>query len=96
VIAKHVSDKTSWQQMHKNHVEPIDLLAKRDALVNVCKAELTEVTERFGQQAIYFFPEEPIVCIHFSVDSYPVKIKSFNFIKNPEVSGILHGIKAII
>jgi hypothetical protein len=57
VIAKHVSDKTSWQQMLKNHVEPIDLLAKRDALVNVCKAELTEVTQRFGQQAIDFFPE---------------------------------------
>ena len=31
--------------------------------------------------------------IHFPVDSYPVKIKSFNFDKNPEVSGVLHGIK---
>jgi hypothetical protein len=82
VIAKHFSDKTSWHQMLKNHVEPIDLVAKRDALVNVCKAEFTEITQRFGQ--------------HFPVDSYPAKIKSFNFIKNPEVSGILHGIKAII
>ena len=93
VCAKHVSDKTSWQQMLKNHGDPIDLAAKRNELVSNCKAELAEITQRFGQQAIEFLPEEPIVDIHFPVDSYPVKIKSFNFDKNPEVSGVLHGIK---
>jgi hypothetical protein len=92
-IAKHVSDKTSWQQMLKNHVEPVDLAEKRDELVVKCKAELTEVSLQFGQQAIEFLPEEPIVDMHFPVDSYPVKIKSFNFDKNPEVSGVLHGVK---
>lgn len=79
--------------MLKNHVEPIDLAEKRDELVNLCKAELSEVIQRFGQSAIEFLPEEPIVDIHFPVDSYPVKIKSFNLDKNPEVSGVLHGIK---
>jgi hypothetical protein len=93
VIAKHVSDKTSWQQMLKNHVVPMDLAEKRDELVSVCKAGLTEVTRRFGHEAIEFLSEEPIVDIHFPVDSYPVKIKSFNFDKNPDVSGVLHGIK---
>ena len=92
-IAKHVSDKTSWQQMLKNQVEPIDLAEKRDELVSVCKTGLAEVVQRFGQQAIEFLPEDPIVDIHFPVDQYPVKIKSFNFDKNPEVSGVLHGIK---
>jgi hypothetical protein len=93
VIAKHVSDKTSWQQMLKNHGEPIDLAANRDELVSKCKAEIIEVTQRFDQQAIEFLTNEPIMDIHFPVDNYPVKIKSFNFDKNPEVSGILHGIK---
>jgi hypothetical protein len=79
--------------MLKNHGEPIDLAAKRDELVSVCNAELTEVSQRFGQKAIEFLPSEPMVDIHFPVDSYPVKIKSFNFDKNPEVSGVLHGIK---
>ena len=92
-IAKHVSDKTSWQQMLKNHGEPIDIVAKRDELVSKCKAELSEVIRRFGQQAIEFLSEEPIVDLHFPVDNYPVKIKSFNFDKNPDVSGVLHGIK---
>jgi hypothetical protein len=93
VFAKHVSDKTSWQKMLKNHGEPIDLVEKRDELVLKCEAELSEIFQRFGQQAIEFLPEETIVDIHFPVDNYPVKIKSFNFDKNPEVSGVLHGIK---
>jgi len=93
IIAKHVSDKTSWQQMLKNHVQPIDLAAKRDELINTCKTELSEISGRFGPQAIEFLPEQTIVDIHFPVDSYPVKIKSFNLDKHPEVSGVLHGIK---
>ncbi len=92
-IAKHVSDKTSWQQMLKNKAEPVDLIAKRDELIAVCKAELAEITQRFGQEAIEFLADEPVVDIHFPVDSYPVKIKSFNLDKNAEVSGVLHGIK---
>ncbi|WP_333874340.1 DUF2797 domain-containing protein [Methylobacter sp.] len=92
-IAKHVSDKTSWQQMLKSRAEPIDLIAKRDELIAVCEAKLAEITQRFGQQAIEFLADEPVVDIHFPVDSYPLKVKSFNLDKNTEVSGILHGIK---
>lgn len=92
-IAKHVSDKTSWQQMLKSKAEPIDLIAKRDELIAVCELELTEITQRFEQQAIEILADEPIVDIHFPVDNYPVKVKSFNLDKNPEVSGVLHGIK---
>ncbi|MDD5461674.1 MAG: DUF2797 domain-containing protein [Methylococcales bacterium] len=93
VIAQHISDKTSWQQMLKNQVEPIDLAAKRDELMALCEAELAEMIQRFGRQAIELLSGEQPVDIHFPVDNYPAKIKSFNFDKNPEVSGILHGIK---
>lgn len=92
-IAKHVSDKTSWQQMLKSKAEPIDLVAKRDELVAVCEAELADITQRFGQQAIECLIDQPVVDIHFPVDSYPVKVKSFNLDKDAEVSGVLHGIK---
>jgi hypothetical protein len=93
VIAKHISDKTSWQQMLKNQIESIDMAVKRDELMALCKVDLAEITQRFGQQAIEFLPGEQPLDIHFPVDNYPVKIKSFNLDKNPEVSGILHGIK---
>jgi hypothetical protein len=93
VLAKHVSDKTSWQQMLKNHVQPLDLAEKRDQLVNICEVELDAIIHRFGQPAITFLPEEPVVDILFPVDHYPVKIKSLNLDKEPEVQGILLGIK---
>lgn len=92
-IAKHVSDKTSWQQMLKSKSESIDLLAKRGELVAVCKAELADITQRFGQQAVECLTDQPVVDIHFPVDSYPVKVKSFNLDKDAEVAGVLHGIK---
>lgn len=92
-IAKHVSDKTSWQQMLKSKAEPVDLVAKRNELVAVCKAELDEITQRFGLHAIELLVDQPVVDIHFPVDNYPVKVKSFNLDKNAEVSGVLHGIK---
>jgi hypothetical protein len=93
VMAKHVSDKTSWQQMLKSKADPVDLAAKRDELMAVCKAELDQISQRFGPQALEFLAGEPVVDIHFPVDSYPIKVKSFNLDKDAEVSGVLHGIK---
>lgn len=92
-IAKHVSDKTSWQQMLKSKAEAVDLAAKRDDLMALCQAELADIAQRFEPQALEFLADEAVVDIHFPVDSYPVKVKSFNLDKNPEVSGVLHGIK---
>jgi Protein of unknown function (DUF2797) len=93
VIAKHISDKTSWQQMLKNNVEVVELAAKRDELMATCKTELADITQRFGAQAIECLPDEQSVDIHYPVNRYPDKVKSFNLDNNPEVSGILEGIK---
>lgn len=92
-IGKHVSDKTSWQQMLKNNVQPIDLPAKRDELIQLCSTELSEIRQRFGEQAVEFLADAQPVDIAFPVDHYPTKINSFSLDKNPEVSGVLHGIK---
>ena len=92
-IAQHVSDKTSWQRMLKNLVEPVDLKSKRDELLTLCQPEIAAVTQRFGEDAIEFLPEAAVVDINFPVERYPEKVKSFNFDKTPEVSGVLQGIK---
>jgi hypothetical protein len=92
-IAKHISDKTSWQQMLKSRSESIDLVEKRDELIELCATELAEISDRFGPEAIKRLDNEAIVDIHYPVNSYPVKIQSFNLDKNPEVSGVLRGIK---
>lgn len=93
VIAKHISDKTSWQQMLKNNIEVIDLAAKRDELLETCKPELTAITKQFGTQAFEFLPDELAIEINYPVQRYPDKVKSFNLDTNPEVSGVLEGIK---
>jgi len=92
-IAKHISDKTSWQQMLKNNVEEIDLAAKRDELLATCQTEMAEIAQRFGTDAIEVLPKAEAINIHFPVNRYPDKVKSFNLDTNPEVSGILEGIK---
>jgi Protein of unknown function (DUF2797) len=92
-FAKHVSDKTSWQQMLKNHVQPIDLFAKRDSLIKLCQADLSEISQGFAENDIKPILNAPIVDIHYPIDIYPKKITSFNFDKNSLVSGVLQGIK---
>ncbi len=92
-IAQQVSDKTSWQRMLKNMVEPVNLKIKRDELLVLCESEITDVSQRFGDDAIELLPEASVVEIDFPVEVYPAKVKSFNFDKTPEVSGILQGIK---
>ncbi len=92
-IAQHVSDKTSWQRMLKNQVEPVDLKAKRDELLAECSAELEGIQAQFGEQAIAFLPDAEEILIDYPVDIYPSKVKSFNFDKQDSVSGVLQGIK---
>ena len=93
VIARHVSDKTSWQKMLKNQTAPIDLKARRDQLLQACDAELAEIAGRFGAQAVELLPDASEVDIVYPVLEYPAKVKSFNLDKQADVTGTLLGIK---
>ncbi len=92
-IAKHISDKTNWQQMLKRQAEPLALVESRDLLIALCQTELAELKERFGEQALSLLTDEPTIDIQFPVDIYPAKIKSLCLIKTPDISGVLQGIK---
>lgn len=92
-IARHVSDRTHWQKMLKNQTSPIDLKARRDELLDICKAELSQITRRFGSESCQILTEASEVAIHYPVLEYPVKVKSFNLDKQSEAAGTLLGIK---
>ncbi|MBS3952890.1 MAG: DUF2797 domain-containing protein [Methylomicrobium sp.] len=92
-LAKFVSDKTSWQKMLKNDSEQVDLIAKRDELIEQCREDFTEIIRRFGDQAIEYLPDQQDIRINYPVLRYPAKVTSFNLDKNPNVSGVLQGIK---
>ena len=93
ILAKHVSDKTSWQKMLKNHVIELDLPLLRDELLVSCQQDLLEITTQFGGSALQLLPDDEPLQIVYPVLSYPTKVKSFNFDKDPLVSGVLQGIK---
>ena len=92
MLAEFVSDKTSWQRMLKSAQSSVDLIAKRDELLIACKHSLEAITEQFGHKNIEFLSEQ-VVNIEYPVLHYPEKVKSFNFDKQPLVTGVLQGIK---
>ena len=90
---KHVSDKTQWQQMLKADSTPRDLLEAKDALFELVKEDIEALQNQFGIQALQVITEPSPVEIQFPVSQYPIKIKSLNLEKTPEVNGTLIGIK---
>ncbi|MGB1009203.1 MAG: DUF2797 domain-containing protein [Thiolinea sp.] len=89
----HVADKTSWQKMLKGVAEPVDMLARRDELLEKVQEGIAGLQERFGEDAVELLPDAEVVDIEFPVQTYPTKVKSFNFDKDPVVEGVLQGIK---
>jgi hypothetical protein len=93
VFKQYVADKTNWRKMLKGEVELIDLNAERDRLFNKCSAEITELQDKFGLQAIEQIKDAETVSIEYPVLEYPTKVVSLNLDKQPLVEGTLMGIK---
>ncbi len=92
-IAEHVSDKTSWQKMLKNQVEAIDLPEKRDDLFGQCRDVMESIAGKFDHPVMEYLNDELAIEIHYPVQEYPTKVKSFNLDKADRAEGMLMGIK---
>ncbi len=83
-LKEYLSDKTSWQKMLKNDVDTsIDMLAEKERVKDLVPTELRE----------YLSEEDDVWELTYPVEEYPQKVKSLNFDKVTEVSGVLKGIK---
>lgn len=91
-IGKHVGDKTNWRKMLKGGYESIDLLTKKNELLEAAYDDLNEISDEYGLSAINYLDSDP-VAIHYPVLTYPEKVKSINLDKEPSFSGKLLGIK---
>tara|TARA_B100000768_G_C11089187_1_gene294187 strand:- start:95 stop:682 length:588 start_codon:yes stop_codon:yes gene_type:complete len=89
----HVSDRTDWRKMLKGVPVSVDLKGVRQELMQECNAEIIALQQRFGEGEITPLSDEEVVEISYPIDQYPEKVKSLNFDKTPEISGLLHGIK---
>jgi hypothetical protein len=93
MFKQHVADKTNWREMLKRTAEPMDMFAERDRLLKECASELDELSERFGFFAVSVLNGIEPLTIEYPVLTYPEKVTSFNFDKDPVVEGTLLGIK---
>jgi hypothetical protein len=92
-FAEHVADKTAWQRMLKGGNDSMDLVAERERLMEICAPAVARLREERGIDAITPLDGTEVTEIDYPVLEYPVKVRSMNFDKQPEVSGILMGIK---
>lgn len=92
VLKQHVSDRTDWRKMLKGDAEPVNLESVRDELLATCRKEIAAIKEQQGSDAIRVI-DGKVVTINYPVSAYPDKIKSLNLDKQPEIDGILLGIK---
>ena len=93
VFGEQVADKTNWRAMLKGQVDPLDLYAERDRLMDLCQPGLSEIEAQFGLQAIQRLPAAEVTEINYPVLNFPHKVTTFNFDKEPLVEGVLQGIK---
>lgn len=78
------SDKTNWRSMLQNKItQEYDLQAEKMKASELLPAELQQ----------YVYPENKIWEMHYPVTTFPEKVSSVSFDKEPVISGILEGIK---
>jgi hypothetical protein len=93
IFKQHVADRTNWRAMLKGDIEVIDLEIEKQKLLNLCEKELIDLDQQFGLHAISVLNGVDAVSISYPVETYPTKVSSFNFDKEPDIEGILSGIK---
>lgn len=91
---KQVNDKTSWQRMLKGKPDDIDLIQRRDELFITFEKDIAAIKKVYGGDAVTELTSQQPLEFHFPVKNYPEKVKSLNFDKMPEITGVLKGIKA--
>ena len=93
LFKNHVADKTSWQTMLKGDADDMNLEQERQRLMAECQTGLEQVREQFGLQSVTELQDAGETRIRYPVLEHPLKVKSFNLDKTPQVEGTLLGIK---
>jgi hypothetical protein len=84
-LKKHYSDKTAWQQMLLSQDVPVDvdLIGEKQRALSLLPSELRN----------YAADDDVVVSINYPVSQIASKFSTVGFDKQPEISGMLTGIK---
>ncbi len=91
-LAKLIADKTNWRTLLKGNNEPLALKKAALELLPQVEKAIAKIQAEHGEDSVELL-DENILDIAFPVNEFPTKIVSHNFDKNPEVTGVLNGIK---
>ncbi len=87
-----IADKTNWRAMLRGNAAPRDLVNDAVEMKAQLAESLASVSDDLEEGSIESLDSD-VVEINYPVLTYPDKIVSHNFDKNPVVEGILLGIK---
>ncbi len=90
LLKRHVADRTDWRALLKGEAADVDLAAKRDELLSLCRADVARLAA--GDGVVPLEEAQPLT-LRYPVLEYPAKVASLSFDKTPEVGGRLMGIK---
>ncbi|SFX24307.1 DUF2797 domain-containing protein [Marinospirillum alkaliphilum] len=88
LLATELKDRTAWQAMLKNQVQPLDLVQEAQAVV----ARFEPVLQAMPDLDYQLLVEQPLY-FEYPVLAYPDKVRSLNPEKTPCIEGQLMGIK---
>ena len=98
LFGTQIADKTDWRKLLKGEAEPLNLIEKRDQILEEFAPKIQSIREEFNQnlefnENLEFLENEKQQEFIYPVEAYPEKIKSLNLDKTPQFSGTLTGIK---
>jgi len=82
-LKAHLADKTNWQKMLKGEPTFLDLYNEKNHFTEFLPNELKHWIKQDSQAMVLKYP----------VLKYPEKVKSLKLDSNPEIEGVLKGIK---
>jgi hypothetical protein len=88
-----VADRTDWRRMLKGSPDLLDMLDERTRILSEADALITRFMESPDWGDTKISTTENVCEIRFPVNTYPEKVKAYNFDKTDTVSGKLEGIK---
>ncbi len=91
-ISKFIGDKTNWRLMLKGEGENLDLVTKRDQLLEHVSEDIKALQAEYGIQAVQTL-DSHVRKISYPVNTYPEKISSINLDREGKFTGTLVGIK---
>lgn len=92
-IKAHVSDRTNWRAMLQGKPAHEDLAGWRNRLLVECRHDADALRRQFGLDAVTEIPDAEVQHFEYPVVRYPAKVASLNPEKQPQIEGVLWGIK---